>query len=324
MNILIIGDLHFKLDNIIQCEEFISQVVQVQSSCSAIVLLGDILHYHDKIYTTVVNRFICFLEKITKPCIILVGNHDMVSNQVFCDPPGHWMNMLKKYPTVTIVDVPQYITIESIKFLACPYVYPGRLREAFDKFDVSPERVDFCLLHQEIKGCRMGVIHSTIGDDYTWSTPCFSGHIHDTQQVGNVFYVGSAFEHCFGSEQCWLTLLNPQTKNITRIKSQVTKKSSIKANLVDGLVNVPNEYIGDKTLNKCTIVADSVEEYTKWLNSEQGKEMKNKFKLCCVEKSKNKKVERINNIVDMFTQSIRRHHPDCIEIVNMLINGNLV
>jgi flavodoxin len=237
--ILIIGDLHFKHDNIEQCAQFVDQVKELLPRTSHVIILGDVLHYHERLHTSTLNRFFNFLKIINKPTIILVGNHDMINNQVFCDADGHWMNILKEWKNITIVDYPQYLKIENITFLAAPYVYPGRLAEAFELFGVKPNNADYCLLHQEIKGCKMGAIESSDGDEYTWSTPCFSGHVHDKQQVGNVLYVGSAFEHSFGSKKCFLILLNPKTKTIEHVPSKVVGKRTVHLSLLNCQVTIP-------------------------------------------------------------------------------------
>jgi predicted phosphodiesterase len=316
MEILIIGDLHFKLDNINQCNQLIAHVDELLSIVSSIILLGDVLHYHEKLYSFVLNRFVNFINKITKPIIILVGNHDMINNQVFCDPSGHWMNCLKMMKNVVIIDVPQYISIDGIKFLASPYVYKGRLKEAFKKFNVDPSEAEYCLLHQEIKNCQMGAIKSEDGDEYEWSTPCFSGHIHDSQQVGNVFYVGSAFEHSFGSKQCYLTLLNSITKEITRIPSKVSSRTIIKLKLIDGNVSMPTIMPEEKNLNKCIVVVDCIESFNQWLKSEQGQTISRSFKLYCEEKIKTKKVFELTDVFKIFKDKIESEYPECKSTMN--------
>lgn len=313
--ILIIGDLHFKHDNIDQCDQLAKQLNELWPRVAHVVLLGDLLHYHERLHTPTLNRLCKFLAHIPVPMTILVGNHDMLNNRVHCDPDGHWLNVLKKWPNVTIVDYPQYITIGGLVFLAAPYVHAGRLSEAFTQFGVSPDEADYCVLHQEIKNCKMGPIESQEGDEYVWNTPCMSGHIHDSQQVGNVLYVGAAFEHSFGAHKCYLTLLNPHTRDITRVPVKVDGKRLITRVLTNGHIEMPAEMVGKPHMNKCIVHAHNVEEYYLWTQSEEGIQMANSYRLVCKEtrmkEASNIACKNVACVYATFLQRLRAQHPEC-------------
>ena len=51
--IVIIGDPHFKTSNIKDCDDFISKIVQTCKSenPNLIVILGDVLHEHERLHT---------------------------------------------------------------------------------------------------------------------------------------------------------------------------------------------------------------------------------------------------------------------------------
>ena len=59
MNILAIGDTHFKPDNVIDSYDFINKleqyIIKNNDKIDYIVVLGDILHTHEKIFTLALN-----------------------------------------------------------------------------------------------------------------------------------------------------------------------------------------------------------------------------------------------------------------------------
>lgn len=276
MTILVIGDLHYKISNRTQTEQFEKQVYELlsQKDCAIehVMILGDVLHNHERLDTMVLNRVIDFVSKVSSQChtTILVGNHDMVNNQVFCDKDGHWLNVLKHWKNVTIIDIPTAQDIMGFRVLSVPYVYPGRFGEALEKFNLDPKDFDFVFAHQEFRGALMGAIESKIGDDYTWNTPCISGHVHKYQSINNVLYTGSAFEHSFGSAKCFLFLIN-RDKNIVKIKSNVVGKTVINTRIENGKVNVKIPEGSTPSLFKCIINVEKVEDFHKWSNTEEAK-----------------------------------------------------
>lgn len=204
-SVFVIGDPHFKTQNIKEVDVFVSRVIdKIKEVCpDIIVLLGDLLHDHERIHISPLNRvydFIDKLRKITKTYII-VGNHDMISNQVFLEDK-HWMNGLKEWKNVKIVDKVVCDNIGGCNVMFVPYVYPGRFLEAI-KTEVDEKDIgeyDCIFAHQEFKGCKMGAITSVDGDEWDLSFPnVISGHIHSNQRIQkNIYYPGSALQHAFG------------------------------------------------------------------------------------------------------------------------------
>jgi DNA repair exonuclease SbcCD nuclease subunit len=201
----VVGDPHFKTQNIKEIEIFIEKLIVKLEEIKPdiIVVLGDLLHEHERIHISPLNKvydFIDKLRKITKTYII-VGNHDMISNQVFLEDK-HWMNALKEWDNIVIVDDVLSNTINGNKFLFVPYVYPGRFIEAI-KTKISEKNIeeyDCIFAHQEFKGCKMGSIISEDGDEWVENYPnVISGHIHCNQRPQkNIYYPGSALQHAFG------------------------------------------------------------------------------------------------------------------------------
>lgn len=203
MKFLTIGDPHFKVDNLSEVNDFIRQTekaLQSIENLDFIVCLGDLLHTHARINSMPMNEAYKFIEVLSKyaQTFVLVGNHDMINNSQFLSD-CHWMNGMKKWNNVTIVDA-GYVS-EKWNCTFVPYVPPGRFVEALNIIDEKEwEKRSFIFAHQEFKGAKMGAILSEIGDEWKEEYPqVISGHIHDKHKPQkNVFYVGSAMQHAFG------------------------------------------------------------------------------------------------------------------------------
>jgi len=203
LSVLTIGDPHFRLENITDLNCYISKIVALvrKENPSFVVLLGDILHTHEQIHTTVINKAYSFIYKLSKECpvYVIVGNHDYINNSQFLSD-AHWMNAMKMWPNVTICDRGSVHETVFGKFLFCPYVFPGKFKEALSIIDTdwTSARAIFC--HQEFQGCKMGAIVSVDGDDWELNNPfIISGHVHDKQlPQANIYYTGSSMQHAFG------------------------------------------------------------------------------------------------------------------------------
>lgn len=202
---LVVGDIHIKTNNLHLIDDLIS-FLENQVVCESpdiVVLLGDILDYHEKILTQCLNKAYALISRLSKlrPVYILVGNHDYISNSQFLTDT-HWMNAMKLWTNVTIVDT--VVVSRGITF--CPYISPGRFAEALQTVDgASDSKLIMC--HQEFRGCDLGVIKSEHGDSYDKYTGLVvSGHIHDNQWLCSssgmgVYYVGAPLQHAFGDKE---------------------------------------------------------------------------------------------------------------------------
>lgn len=208
MKIIAIGDPHIKSDNITEYslfEDRLHNLLDIQQP-NFVVILGDVLHHHEKLYTPSLNRAIDFIRNIGEKykTFVLVGNHDMINNQQFLSE-NHWMNSIKLWnKNIQIVDkLVEYIE-DGYKFILCPYVYPGRFKEALNSNpNITWNDAKIIFAHQEFKGCKMGAIISETGDEWDENLPMvISGHVHMNQWVGkNVYYSGSALQHAFGESE---------------------------------------------------------------------------------------------------------------------------
>lgn len=203
LKIIAVGDPHFRIDNIPEVEEFMNSMNllcnEIKPDC--IVILGDVLHTHERLHTTALNKAEQFIDDMRKIAftIVLVGNHDMISNQEFLTT-NHWMNSMKEWENVKIVDTVYETVIKDKLLFFCPYVFPGRFEEALNTYKNKNWRdATVIFAHQEFFGCKMGAIVSSVGDRWVMTNPSIiSGHIHSNQTINNVYYPGSSLQHAFG------------------------------------------------------------------------------------------------------------------------------
>lgn len=206
MKAICIGDPHFQVDNIPEVELFMERLFDYAKEVEPtfIVVLGDLLHTHERIHTTPLNKAYEFIDKLRKisKTFVLVGNHDMTSNQNFLNEQ-HWMNGMKEWTNVTIVDKAISENINDELFVFCPYVPPSRFEEALNTLNVDWTKARCIFAHQEFKGCKMGAIVSVDGDSWDLNYPLvISGHIHSKQQPQeNIYYTGSSMQHAFGESE---------------------------------------------------------------------------------------------------------------------------
>jgi DNA repair exonuclease SbcCD nuclease subunit len=206
---LVIGDPHFKPDNIEQSQKFYDEIENLLKSRSdelhSVVILGDTLHTHEKIHTLALNFALNFISMITKYAHVycLVGNHDLINNSVFLpsdlDKP-HWLNCLKQWNRVTVVDsVISVKTPNDHTVVMCPYVPDGRFIEALNTCP-GWKSSDLIFGHQLLDGAKMGAIIVTDLEAWQPFYPmCILGHVHDKQEVQpNLVYVGTPIQHAFG------------------------------------------------------------------------------------------------------------------------------
>lgn len=188
--ILAIGDVHIKQNNLTLIDVLNQQLRKIcqKYKPDTIILLGDILHDHSRVFTPCLNKALLLIETLREFCqvIIIVGNHDMCSGALYLTQ-DHWLNPLKEWRNVLVVDYP--IRIKDNLF--CPYVPPGRLIEALSNINWKDAKYLFC--HQEFKGCNMGMVVSQDGDEWDGLIRVISGHIHGSQSLSNnIYYVGSS------------------------------------------------------------------------------------------------------------------------------------
>jgi len=242
MKFLFIGDPHIKSDNSDEIDILLIEIRRAFGlhSPEYIVVAGDVMHYHEKVYTSSLNKALEFVRELSKLAFtyILVGNHDYENNNQFLTQ-NHWMNALKKWDNVQIVDK----VFSYDDYMLVPYVYPKRFIEALESEDEKGEckgkvwqRKKVIFAHQEFKGCKMGAIVSVDGDDWDESYPyVVSGHIHDRQWVGsNIYYPGAPLQHSFGDQE---------QRVLCMVKWEDGKDDGKEVEIEDVPINVPRKHI---------------------------------------------------------------------------------
>ncbi len=130
---------------------------------------------------------------------VLVGNHDKNDNQQYLNTE-HWLNCLKTNSKLTIVDKVIVETIEGSVYTFAPFVPDGRFIEALNSQKRKWESSLVIFAHQTFDGAKMGAIVSENVEQWQSNFPlCVSGHIHQSQWIGNnLYYTGSCMQHSFG------------------------------------------------------------------------------------------------------------------------------
>lgn len=246
INCLVIGDIHFKISNIPESHEFIQKTIECakQKKPNFIVLLGDILDTHEIVRVQVhklAEELIQELSNIART-YILIGNHDYINNSQFLTD-NHIFTPFKKWENVVVCDevkIDYFKDNEGIErsFIFCPYVPAGKFVKALDtllNIEESWEFASMIFAHQEFNGCKMNKITSNAGD--LWDEnypPVVSGHIHEAQKLGNIYYIGSAIQTSFGDtspKRLWFIKWDIENENdflIEKIDLELRKKILLK------------------------------------------------------------------------------------------------
>src|SRR4051812_43789268 len=108
MQVLVIGDLHARPARLDEFGALASALERVAASCrpEVIVLTGDLLHEHARVHTGALNGVLGLIDtlaKKTRATYLLVGNHDLPSNQTFLES-HHAFNAVKAWSGVHVVD----------------------------------------------------------------------------------------------------------------------------------------------------------------------------------------------------------------------------
>lgn len=255
---LVIGDPHFQVSNIAEVEEFIRKTILIVQSNTFdfVVVLGDILHTHEKIHVIPFKLACRFLKLLSKyaPTFLIIGNHDYINNQQFLTD-NHAFNSLKRWENITIVDRIRIKYYNGHKFVFCPYVPNNRFEEALNTIIEKEKRWDdaTCIFaHQEFYGCQLNpVAVSQYGDIWPEEYPLvISGHIHKEQRLqSNIYYPGSCMQHSFADPEtktiAMITFSERKQFTIQRIDMEMTRKKIVYIDMdkIDNYQPKENEHV---------------------------------------------------------------------------------
>lgn len=201
LNILAIGDAHFKTSNIKEVDDFLikleSFLEEHKGNIDICVNLGDTLHEHSRLHIAPLNKAIKYTELLSRyaPTYVIIGNHCSINNSIFLST-DHWANCLKGWKNVTVVDKVIVDVIKGVKLGFCPYVPDGRFIEALNTVKDEWKDCSVIFSHITITGADMGTAIATSGTKWNSEFPLLvCGHIHKSQWIGeNMYYTGSAMQ----------------------------------------------------------------------------------------------------------------------------------
>lgn len=209
MRILLIGDPHFRKNNLHIMRHVTQEILEIidKRQVDLVIDLGDTLdRYCD--FPAQIDA-IKFFKQIAERCelVVLIGNHDRQNNSDFLSDV-HPFTGLEKYPNITIVDTT--VWDKQKNFIYVPYVTPGRFNEALSKVGYYPfvngvvnleQKVKFIFSHQDYMNRSNGKITFTDGDVWSQLLPqIFSGHIHKYQLLPKICYVGTFMQENYGED----------------------------------------------------------------------------------------------------------------------------
>jgi len=315
LNMLCIGDIHIQTSNTIEIKIFTEKLYEYikknEELIDIVVLMGDILHTHERLHTIPFNIANNMIERLSKmkPLYILVGNHDYINNSQFLTD-NHWMNCFKNKDNIFIVDKSMIINHNNLNVVMCPYVPDGRFIEALNllksttSFDWN--KSDCILAHQLFDGAKMGAIIAENIEKWDESYPyLISGHIHDKQKVqNNLYYTGSSMQHAFGeSHDKTICLVKIDTSiNLEEIDLDLPKKQILYYDIetIDPTINKENE----ETVEKILKILDTPNVHYKITitgNFEQFKVFKKNSVYTKLQKN-NTKIVFKNKVVDILNK----------------------
>lgn len=221
MNILLIGDPHFKVKDAERSELMCKEIIEIvkKNSYDFIVILGDILDTHEKVHLQPFTRAVKFIKDLSdfSKIFLLIGNHDRLNNSDFLSDIHAFTSFKNKENYRNKIIIIDKVYKEN-NFVFVPYVSNGRFKEALSTIDYKYDEGDIIFAHQEFKGCKMGALISENGDVWEKNLPLvFSGHIHNYQEIQkNIIYVGTPIQHSYGDtdDKCLLTLKINEEKKV--------------------------------------------------------------------------------------------------------------
>ena len=206
MKIALVTDLHFGVrnDNVIFADyqkRFFEQDFWpvVTEKCDEIICLGDTFDRRRFINYRSLNAahemFFNEIEKWGKRTHLIVGNHDTYykRNNSLSSP-----NLLiRDIENIRIYDgLPYEVDIGEVKTLMIPWIAPDHAVEAGEV--IANSRATSVFGHLEVNGFPMhpGMVCSHGSDPKTYKKfeQVFSGHFHTKSTIGNIMYIGNAYQ----------------------------------------------------------------------------------------------------------------------------------
>lgn len=327
--ILVFGDIHIKPDNALEIDMLKNKLIEHLDKIhpTFTVILGDVLDTHERILSNCLNRAYDLFKTIKEKSelFILVGNHDQYNNKQFLTE-NHWMNAMKEWNgKITIVDKVIMREFDGNLFTFIPFVETGRFMEALE---TSPnwKKSSIIFAHQEFKGCSMNDKISSNGDVWNKAYPqIISGHIHNSQTLGNIYYPGSILQTSFGEKSNSILLLlkvNHNDIDMKEIRLNLPRQETIELNIED----VDSyDFSKKKPENKMRlIIIGKIEEFATFKASTKYKELvKQNIKILFSKKQEDvKKIEKCRTSLFTILRSLVGEDKELLDIYNEVIEIN--
>lgn len=201
MKVLALGDSHFMVSNLREMRVFLDKLKvyldEHASEFDIIISLGDNLDSHERLHVEPLNMCVEYIKLLAmyRPTYVIVGNHDSTNNSIYLSE-DHWLNCLKSWEGVTVVDSVCKVSIGGDDIVMCPYVPDGRFVEALSTLGDGWRNVSAIFSHVTIKGANMGSVIAEDADEWDSEFPMLiSGHIHLRQWLAdNMYYTGSIIQ----------------------------------------------------------------------------------------------------------------------------------
>lgn len=312
-SVVVIGDQHFKIDNLHLIARYIQKIGKIiqEKNPTFVVLLGDMLHTHERIHTLTLNKAYEFIDFVRKLCktYILVGNHDHINGTQFLTS-NHWLNGLKEWENIVIVDDVYEEIINEKKFVFSPYVPAGRFQEALNTLENDWKDAICIFAHQEFYNCKMGSILSVEGDEWPLEYPnIISGHIHDNQTLQeNIYYPGSSLEVSYGQNNfniiAYVEFENDNSYTLEELELNMPQKKIIYIDIEN--IDEYKTPVDSENQYKLSLNGD-YNEFKSFKKSQKYKEIINKgIKVVFKPKKKDLKIknEKLAKIIDNNTENL--------------------
>lgn len=235
MNILILGDTHFDInngnENILdnQLLFFKQQVIpyMIENNIKDIIQLGDFFDNRTKLSINVIQKicvdFFDLLQSYKINFYTLLGNHDLFYKDT---RDVHSMYVFDRlYDNITLFKEISTLNIHNKKLLFVPWLINDELD--MDKY----KDVDYIFGHFETNGVEMtkgyecNSTHALEKDSFK-SKITFSGHFHLKRNYNNLYYTGTPYQLNFGDfeESKGFHVLNLDNNDIEFIENHYSTK----------------------------------------------------------------------------------------------------
>lgn len=244
MNITVIGDLHFGVkENYTkyvdyQIETYREIIKEIKSkNIKQVVFLGDIFDNRKMISIPILDIILKELVDSELQYTFIVGNHDVYykntnklnSLRVIFDKYDIESKLSFNKQIIEIIDQePKELTIDGTLCLFVPWMTSDNYYQCVDAINSSTAK--YCFGHFDIDGALMtkGIICKSELKPKIFKKfkNVFSGHFHLKSTIGNIIYVGSAFQlnwNDYNDCKRWIHIKDDSVQQITIDKYMFVK-----------------------------------------------------------------------------------------------------